>query len=715
MGLQTITVKMQQREETSTKWEADNTILLAGEMGVESDTLKFKFGDGITTWSNLPYATDASGTAESLVAAHNVSPDAHEALFATKANSTDLAKVATSGNYNDLVNTPTIPSTQVNSDWNATIGVAQILNKPESTAEQIDSAVTNSHSHSNKTVLDNLSDNSGTLYYNGEAIIGGSGTGSNVTFSGDLSGTDSNQTVAKFQGIPVNLSSATNGQVIAYNGSLNQYEPANISVTGIVGSTQITQADSDTTIASQSEQVFNYPTSDKILASVYEVIPSSTVNDTTITFDSSSKYNQQDSTKTTVYSGNLTLENNANTNYVQFNGSSGYAHMPYNAIYAPTSSITVECFANLSNWSISSNQDLVSKLETGGYAIIVLPGSVSFQCYTGSAYASVAIPSTNISSGWHRVSGSFDGRYLKIYLDGNLMNTTDLGSTGHAIKYSSNNDLMFAANPGSGNSPDSTPEYFKGSLGDIRIWNIACDNNTIKNDCFKALNGNETGLVEYWKINEGNGTILINSVAGGNNATLNAAYTWISDVPVLKQFTLVSSYVSTTGASNYSLTSVTQINSLTMPTTTPANTASNVLTSFDNRKNWLYHDTEGWHIYSGDLTSAWSNSNTNTDLQAYFTNLSTAQLTSDLSLVGITPLSLDFCWQLETTDSTQTPSVSATTCNYTTAEHLEGASVGSFSADGTRYGLKIISDTSLSIKNKDSVDHTLRVYTTVAS
>lgn len=35
-----------------------------------------------------------------------------------------------SGNYNDLTNRPTIPAAQVNSDWNATSGVTQILNKP---------------------------------------------------------------------------------------------------------------------------------------------------------------------------------------------------------------------------------------------------------------------------------------------------------------------------------------------------------------------------------------------------------------------------------------------------------------------------------------------------------------------------------------------------------------------------------------------------------
>lgn len=47
-----------------------------------------------------------------------------------KEDSSDLAAVAESGSYNDLLDKPTIPAAQVNSDWDAASGVAQILNKP---------------------------------------------------------------------------------------------------------------------------------------------------------------------------------------------------------------------------------------------------------------------------------------------------------------------------------------------------------------------------------------------------------------------------------------------------------------------------------------------------------------------------------------------------------------------------------------------------------
>ena len=45
-------------------------------------------------------------------------------------NAQALATVAASGSYNDLTDKPTIPAAQVNSDWNANSGVAEILNKP---------------------------------------------------------------------------------------------------------------------------------------------------------------------------------------------------------------------------------------------------------------------------------------------------------------------------------------------------------------------------------------------------------------------------------------------------------------------------------------------------------------------------------------------------------------------------------------------------------
>ncbi len=57
----------------------------------------------------------------------------------TAAQVSGLATVATSGSYTDLSNQPSIPAAQVNSDWSAGSGVAEILNKPTIPAAQVNS------------------------------------------------------------------------------------------------------------------------------------------------------------------------------------------------------------------------------------------------------------------------------------------------------------------------------------------------------------------------------------------------------------------------------------------------------------------------------------------------------------------------------------------------------------------------------------------------
>jgi len=57
--------RMQQRRGTASQWTTANPVLNAGEMGWESDTNKFKIGDGTTAWSSLTYFADVDelGTA----------------------------------------------------------------------------------------------------------------------------------------------------------------------------------------------------------------------------------------------------------------------------------------------------------------------------------------------------------------------------------------------------------------------------------------------------------------------------------------------------------------------------------------------------------------------------------------------------------------------------------------------------------------------------
>lgn len=54
---------IQVRRGTAAAWTTANPVLSAGEPGFETDTGKFKFGDGATAWASLPYFSTTVPTA----------------------------------------------------------------------------------------------------------------------------------------------------------------------------------------------------------------------------------------------------------------------------------------------------------------------------------------------------------------------------------------------------------------------------------------------------------------------------------------------------------------------------------------------------------------------------------------------------------------------------------------------------------------------------
>lgn len=57
MAATEIKVRMQQRRDTAAGWVSANSVLLNGELGFETDTYKYKLGDGSTVWNSLAYAS----------------------------------------------------------------------------------------------------------------------------------------------------------------------------------------------------------------------------------------------------------------------------------------------------------------------------------------------------------------------------------------------------------------------------------------------------------------------------------------------------------------------------------------------------------------------------------------------------------------------------------------------------------------------------------
>lgn len=80
----TINTRIKNKYDTSVNWFIKNPVLLTGEFGIESDTGKFKIGDGDTEWNLLTYVVPTK-----------TSELENDANFLTKADLPDLTGLAT--------------------------------------------------------------------------------------------------------------------------------------------------------------------------------------------------------------------------------------------------------------------------------------------------------------------------------------------------------------------------------------------------------------------------------------------------------------------------------------------------------------------------------------------------------------------------------------------------------------------------------------------
>ena len=121
--------RMQQRRGTAAQWISTNSgngpVLNAGEIGWESDTNKFKIGDGVNNWLSLDYFSDINSTVNpafgSSITFEGASADAYETTLTvvdpTAARTITLPNVTgtviTTGNLSDITNIGVFTSTIV--------------------------------------------------------------------------------------------------------------------------------------------------------------------------------------------------------------------------------------------------------------------------------------------------------------------------------------------------------------------------------------------------------------------------------------------------------------------------------------------------------------------------------------------------------------------------------------------------------------------------
>ena len=125
---------------------------------------------------------------------------------------------------------------------------------------------------------------------------------------------------------------------------------------------------------------------------------------------------------------------------------------------------------------------------------------------------------------WSHVAITNDGKTAKTYINGNLEVQGDI--QGALVVDKTNLQIGRNLDGGNGN-------YFKGQIADIRIWDRVRSPEEIQNAMERQLAGNETGLVAYWPLNEGEGNTITDRTANGNHGTIDGA-TWQQAEPPVR-------------------------------------------------------------------------------------------------------------------------------------------------------------------------------------
>ena len=68
--------------------------------------------------------------------------------------------------------------------------------------------------------------------------------------------------------------------------------------------------------------------------------------------------------------------------------------------------------------------------------------------------------------------------------------------------------------------------FYEGSIDNFNFWNKDLSQSEIQSTMNNGLSGNEKGLVGYWNFNEGNGNVLTDLSANGNDGTIFGA-SWV--------------------------------------------------------------------------------------------------------------------------------------------------------------------------------------------
>ncbi len=136
------------------------------------------------------------------------------------------------------------------------------------------------------------------------------------------------------------------------------------------------------------------------------------------------------------------------------------------------------------------------------------------------SFVSISSPANTIKlNNWHHIAAVIDVKKdsFKLFIDGNEVGRSNY----RGAKSIHKSQLPFRIGWLHWNDPKLNKSYV-GQIDEVRIWNIPRTEEQIRTDMNKQLNGDEPGLIGYWKFDEVKEGIITDSSPNNNDAKLVA-------------------------------------------------------------------------------------------------------------------------------------------------------------------------------------------------
>ncbi|MBB6463135.1 LamG-like jellyroll fold domain-containing protein [Flammeovirga kamogawensis] len=215
----------------------------------------------------------------------------------------------------------------------------------------------------------------------------------------------------------------------------------------------------------------------------------------------------------------IQFENDEPGNALYFDGMDDYVEMPgYDTDFFPNrSAFTIETWVNANNWRRSSVQKILSSTEYSGVAILLNGTEIEGEIFddVDKKYRKVTYRLPTIFDGWHHIALTWNGLKLKLYVDGENVDTHDRGKTGGTIRIGAL--PMFI---GCESSSTTKIHFFNGKIDELKFWSVERSELDIISNMFSESSGSERNLVSYYNFNNGSGTNLFDHTNNRKIGTL---------------------------------------------------------------------------------------------------------------------------------------------------------------------------------------------------